>query len=267
MCFSTVLVLVSDIPLYLWLVWFGTGSCFWICLCTYGWSGSALITIPRISPVLTATSVRHGCSFPDIPLYLDTFWFGTHATFRNITCTHGHFGSALAPLSGILPVLIATSVRHSRHFPESHLYSTAFWFGTDAHFRIFPCTHIRFCSALVPFSRISPVLMTILFGTGFHFRICPVPYSCSDHSSFGISTAKAIQYYTLFVIRKSERNVLFSYHRRKGSRDPQVQKSLRFTGSSRLQMSGLRISLSSPASLLSLFYFTVTFTGTSAQSA
>ena len=211
--------------------------------------------------------VRHWFLFLDMPLYLWLVWFGTDHNSQDITCTHSHFGSARMPLSGISPVLTATSVRHSRHFPEYHLYSTAFWFGTDAHFRIFPCTHIRFCSALVPFSRISPVPMTILFGTGFHFRICPVPYSCGDHSSFGISTAKATQYCTLFAIRKSERNVLFSYHKRKGSRDPQVQKSLRFTRSSRLQMSGLRISLSSPASLLSLFYFTVTFTGTSAQSA
>ncbi len=225
--------LFLNMPLYLWLVWFGTDHNSQDITCTLPPSGSALLLISEYSPVLTATSVRHSCHFPEYHLYSWPLWFGTRTTFQDITCTHSHFGSALMPLSGISPVLMATFVRHSRHFPEYHLYSTAFWFGTDAHSRIFPCTHIRFCSALVPFSRISPVPMTILFGTGFHFRICPVTYSCGDHSSCrvqGISTAKATQYCTLFAIRKSERNVLFYYHKRKGSRDPQVRKKPAFHG-------------------------------------
>ena len=191
MCFSTVLVLVSDIPLYLWLVWFGTGSCFWICPCTYGWSGSALITISRISPVLTATSVRHGCHFPEYHLYSQPLRFGTRATFRNITCTHSHFGSARMLISEYSPVLTATSVRHSYHFPGYHLYSWPLWFGTRTTFQDITCTHGHFDSALVPLSGISPVLMATLvqhgcsfpdiplysqplrFGTAAHFRIFP----------------------------------------------------------------------------------------------
>ena len=152
MCFSTVLVLISDIPLYLWLVWFGTGSCFWICPCTYGWSGSALITIPRISPVLYRLLVRHCCSFLDIPLYSQPLRFGTRATFRNITCTHSHFGSALAPFSRISPVLYRLLVRHGCSFPNIPLYPYPILFGTRAIFQNLTCTHDDFVRHWLSFS-------------------------------------------------------------------------------------------------------------------
>ena len=169
--------LFLDMPLYLDAFLFGTDRNSQNITCTPPSSGSALLLISGYSPVLTATSVRHCCSFLDIPLYSQPLRFGTRATFRNITCTHGHFGSALAPLSGILPVLIATSVRHSRHFSEYHLYSWPLWFGTCATFRNITCTHSHFGSALAPFSRISPVLYRLLVRHGCSFPNIPLyPY-------------------------------------------------------------------------------------------
>ena len=174
MCFSTVLVLISDMPLYLWLVWFGTRFNFWICPCTHSHFCSALVPLSRISPVLTATSVRHSYHFPESHLYSWPLLFGTRATFPNITCTHSHFGSALLLISEYSPVLTATSVRHSCHFPEYHLYSWPLWFGTRATFRNITCTLPPSGSALVPLSRISPVLMATLVRHGCSFLDIPL---------------------------------------------------------------------------------------------
>ena len=144
--------LFLDMPLYLWLVWFGTDHNFQDITCTHSHFGSARMPLSGISPVLTATSVRHGCSFPNIPLYSQPLRFGTRTTFQDITCTHGHFGSALVPLSRISPVLMATLIRHSCHFPEYHLYSWPLWFGTCATFRNITCTHDDFVRHWLSFS-------------------------------------------------------------------------------------------------------------------
>ena len=152
MCFSTVLVLISDMPLYLWLVWFGTRFNFWIFPCTHSHFGSALMPLSGISPVLMATLVRHSYHFPEYHLYSWPLWFGTRTTFQDITCTLPPSGSARMLISEYSPVPISDFVRHWRHFPEYYLYPYPILFGTRAIFQNLTCTHDDFVRHWLSFS-------------------------------------------------------------------------------------------------------------------
>lgn len=119
---------------------------------------SALILFSGISHASNRLSVRHSSHFLGFHLYLTTFPFGTYSVFWDFTCTRLPFRSARIPFSGISHASGRLSVRHLSYFPEFHMPPTAFLFGTHSIFWDITCNRPPFCSALIPFSGISPVL-------------------------------------------------------------------------------------------------------------
>ena len=137
---------------------FGTHPIFRDITCTRLPFRSALILFSGISHASGPISVRHSFHFLGFHLYLTTFPFGTYSVFWDFTCNRLPFRSALIPFPGISPVLDCLSVRHLFHFLGFHMSSTAFLFGTHSVFWDTTCNRLPFCSALVPFPGISPVI-------------------------------------------------------------------------------------------------------------
>ena len=136
---------------------FGTHNIFPNITCLRMPTGSALTPFSRISPVPGRLWVRHSQHFLEYHMPPDAFGFGTDRIFQIFPCTHGHFNSALAHISGISPVLHRPLLRNSHHFLEYHLYLDAFGFGTHNIFSNITCLRTPLGSALIAFFKYSPV--------------------------------------------------------------------------------------------------------------